>query len=868
MLTPKNIQTYIQDNWVGWVITLGAVIVVSLFHWIGAFDTIELKTYDYRFSSVRGPLTGWTITDSTYINRGTDVVLLEVDDEAWRLMPEEWPYPRGRVWGRVVRNLYKAGAKVIVFDIQFDAPENRSEIYQDLIESTSPEYIMDQVPNIRDTTLAKNIWNAIPYLIPRHGDILLGEAITEAQMFGTTVVMNVKMVTEPTLVPPQYISYPVEPVKKAKPEMGLINDQMDIDGFSRRYAIFGEMAHEPGKYYLTLAVKAFKAFHNVPDTAKPYFDRDNLTWTYGNNKIKAYGAGNSFLVNYYGPPSGYKYAGEKDMPAWGTYPKYSLAYVIDTEDVTLRDPMEDLDWMSQFLPGEIPEWIQAIEDPQERSEMMDAMGIGEEFDITNSPFYNKIVVIGTSVEVHHDYKQTPFYNFWGIQQLTPGMETHGNAIQTLLDNNYIQVLGGQLTELIYGYPLSHTLLIALLSVVAFLILSFLNPVIAGILIILEGIIYFGIACGLFVDDLFWMIKSSMASILPNATVADYPEYFATALPGIGQSLVIPIVAPIVSLFVTYTANVIYKFIVEQKDKNFLKDTFGAYISPDLINQMYTDKQEPKLGGVAGYHTAFFSDIQSFSSFSEVLEPTRMVSLMNQYLTEMTDTLLEHKGTLDKYIGDAIVAFYGAPVSMENHEYHACLTALEMENKLVNMRQRWKEEGDWPDLVHNIRHRVGLNSGEMVTGNMGSAMRMNYTMMGDTVNLAARLEPAAKQYGVYIFVAENTYKAVADQFDWRFLDYIRVKGKKKPVKAYELFSLKGELSEQNSQLVQAFDEGMELYHDQNWVKAKKQFKEALKLEEKFSDRPTTPSAVYLDRCDYYKNDPPGKDWDWVWTMRTK
>ena len=868
MLTPKNIQTYIQDNWVGWVITLGAVIVVSLFHWIGAFDTIELKTYDYRFSSVRGPLTGWTITDSTYINRGTDVVLLEVDDEAWRLMPEEWPYPRGSVWGRVVRNLYKAGAKVIVFDIQFDAPENRSEIYQDLIESTSPEYIMDQVPNIRDTTQAKNIWNAIPYLIPRHGDILLGEAITEAQMFGTTVVMNVKMVTEPTLVPPQYISYPVEPVKKAKPEMGLINDQMDIDGFSRRYAIFGEMAHEPGKYYLTLAVKAFKAFHNVPDTAKPYFDRDNLTWTYGNNKIKAYGAGNSFLVNYYGPPSGYKYAGEKDLPAWGTYPKYSLAYVIDTEDVTLRDPMEDLDWMSQFLPGEIPEWIQAIEDPQERSEMMDAMGIGEEFDITNSPFYNKIVVIGTSVEVHHDYKQTPFYNFWGIQQLTPGMETHGNAIQTLLDNNYIQVLGGQLTELIYGYPLSHTLLIALLSVVAFLILSFLNPVIAGILIILEGIIYFGIACGLFVDDLFWMIKSSMASILPNATVADYPEYFATALPGIGQSLVIPIVAPIVSLFVTYTANVIYKFIVEQKDKNFLKDTFGAYISPDLINQMYTDKQEPKLGGVAGYHTAFFSDIQSFSSFSEVLEPTRMVSLMNQYLTEMTDSLLEHKGTLDKYIGDAIVAFYGAPVSMENHEYHACLTALEMENKLVNMRQRWKEEGDWPDLVHNIRHRVGLNSGEMVTGNMGSAMRMNYTMMGDTVNLAARLEPAAKQYGVYIFVAENTYKAVADQFDWRFLDYIRVKGKKKPVKAYELFSLKGELSEQNSQLVQAFDEGMELYHDQNWVKAKKQFKEALKLEEKFSDRPTTPSAVYLDRCDYYKNDPPGKDWDWVWTMRTK
>ncbi|MEA1882022.1 MAG: CHASE2 domain-containing protein, partial [Candidatus Marinimicrobia bacterium] len=215
-VTTQTVQKYIQEQWIGWVITLGAIIVVSLFHWIGVFDTIELKTYDYRFNSVRGPLTGWTISDSTYINRGTDVVLLEVDDEAWRLMPEEWPYPRGSVWGRVVRNLYKAGAKVIVFDIQFDAPENRSEIYQDLIESTSPEYIMDQVPHVRDTTQAKYIWESIPYLIPRHGDKILGEAIAEAQMFGTTIVMNVKMVTESTLVPPQYIAYPVAPVMKAK----------------------------------------------------------------------------------------------------------------------------------------------------------------------------------------------------------------------------------------------------------------------------------------------------------------------------------------------------------------------------------------------------------------------------------------------------------------------------------------------------------------------------------------------------------------------------------------------------------------------------------------------------------------------------
>ena len=136
--------------------------------------------------------------------------------------------------------------------------------------------------------------------------------------------------------------------------------------------------------------------------------------------------------------------------------------------------MEDLDWMSQFLPGEIPDWINAIHDEQERQEMMDVMGVTSNNDLSNSPFFNKIVVIGTSVEVHHDYKQTPFYNYTGIQQLTPGMETHANAIQTMIDNNYINVLGGGLTEFFNEYnkyPLSHFILIMLLSLIAFSIKS-------------------------------------------------------------------------------------------------------------------------------------------------------------------------------------------------------------------------------------------------------------------------------------------------------------------------------------------------------------------------------------------------------------
>ncbi|MEC9006643.1 MAG: adenylate/guanylate cyclase domain-containing protein [Candidatus Neomarinimicrobiota bacterium] len=859
-----QIIKYFQRQWVPWVITFSSIAFISVSQWIGIFDTLELKMYDYRFNTVRGPLTGWTAIDSTYINNGTDIVLVEVDDEAWRLVPEEWPYPRGSIWGRAIRNLYKAGAKVIVFDIQFDSPENRSEIYKDLIQTTTTDYIMNQVPSMRDTTQAEYILESLPKLIPRHGDDILGEAVAEAQMFGTTVIMPAKMVTEPTSVPPQYIAYPVRQVMNAKPELGLINDQMDLDGFSRRYSLFDIMAHEPDKYYLTLGVKAFKAFNEIPDTAKPYFDSDNLIWEYGNHKIKAYGQGNSFLVNYYGPPSGYKIRDQRNLPPWGTFPKYSLAYIIDTDEVTLREPMEDLDWMSQFLPGETPEWISSIEDENERKEMLEVMGISNS-DISNSPFYNKIVVIGTSVEVHHDYKQTPFYNYAGIQQLTPGMETHANAIQTMIDDNYINVLGGGLTEFFNEYnqyPFSHLMLITLLSLIALAILSFVNPVVAGFLIILECLVYFAVACGLFAGDIFWGIKT----ILPNFMISNLSLHYQ--LPQIGESYIIPIVAPLSSVIATYFGIVLYDFIMEQKDKKYLKNTFGAYISPDLIDQMYEDKQEPKLGGQAGYHTAFFSDIQSFSSFSEILDPEKMVSLMNEYLTEMTSILLEHKGTLDKYIGDAIVAFYGAPVSLEGHEYHACMTALEMERKLQFLREKWSSEGDWPELVHNIRHRVGLNSGKMVTGNMGSSMRMNYTMMGDTVNLAARLEPAAKQYGVYTIVAQNTYKVVKDQFEWRMLDYLTVKGKKKPVKAYELFSVKDDLNNDQSQLITAFNEGIDLYFKQEWNKALSKFKESSELEEDFPDRPTTPSLIYIQRCEFFSKNPPAKDWDGVWIMKTK
>ena len=280
----------------------------------------------------------------------------------------------------------------------------------------------------------------------------------------------------------------------------------------------------------------------------------------------------------------------------------------------------------------------------------------------------------------------------------------------------------------------------------------------------------------------------------------------------------------------------------------MKASFGNYISPELIDQMYESKSSPELGGEVGYNTAFFSDIASFSSFSEKLTPADLVELLNEYLNEMTNILLENKGTLDKYIGDAIVAFYGAPIHIEDHEYLACLTCCQMNDKLEELRQKWKSQGDkWPEVVHNMRHRIGVNCGELVTGNMGSDMRMNYTMMGDTVNLTARLESGAKQYGIETQVGSKIYEITKDRFTYRMLDYVVVKGRSEPERTFELISEKGKEPDIYKKLIPVWDKAIDLYTNQKWDDAIKVFEECDKLEEEYIGRPTTPCKVYITRC---------------------
>ena len=240
----------------------------------------------------------------------------------------------------------------------------------------------------------------------------------------------------------------------------------------------------------------------------------------------------------------------------------------------------------------------------------------------------------------------------------------------------------------------------------------------------------------------------------------------------------------------------------ERKRNYIQVAISQDPAPAIVEQVPNDPSLLKMGGERKVLTAFFSDVAGFSTISEKLSPEELVELLNHYLTEMTDITLKYEGTVDKFGGDAIIAFFGAPVPFEDHARRACLVSIEMQKRLEELRAEWRKEGK-----HELFVRIGLNTGPMVVGNMGSKNRMDYTMMGDSVNLAARLEGVNKQYGTYTMISEFTYEQARDFIEVRELDRIRVVGKKEPVKIYELLGKKGEMDEKVREILPTFNDGL-------------------------------------------------------------
>lgn len=363
----------------------------------------------------------------------------------------------------------------------------------------------------------------------------------------------------------------------------------------------------------------------------------------------------------------------------------------------------------------------------------------------------------------------------------------------------------------------------------------------------------------------------LAVCLPVAVIAGY-AWLAFALFA-WNSVALPLFWPVTGFAFTHGAAVMERLSVELRAKARIKSLFGTYVAPEAVEKMIASGEEPKLGGEEVEITAFFSDIEGFSSFSEQLEPQRLVALMNEYLTEMNDILQDNGGTLDKFIGDAIVGMFGAPLWFAEHAYQACWASVLMQRRQAELCASWKAKQQWPPSVFQMRTRIGLNSGVAVIGNIGSRRRFNYTMMGDTVNLAARTESAAKAYGVVTMLTGETRKlAQAHRNDlvFRYLDKIVVKGRSLPVETFELVEAGSAVSPEMRECLEIYEQGIQFYLAREWGAAAKAFERSNWLEPERLRNPAgpNPSAVMLERCRLLQANPPGDDWNGVYVMRNK
>ena len=321
--------------------------------------------------------------------------------------------------------------------------------------------------------------------------------------------------------------------------------------------------------------------------------------------------------------------------------------------------------------------------------------------------------------------------------------------------------------------------------------------------------------------------------------------------------VIPMAGIVVLSFLGTT---IFQFLNTEKEKGFLRSAFSRYLSNDVIQQIIANPDQLRLGGQQKVMTAMFTDIKGFSTISEKMTPEELVFLLNQYLTGMSDIILDLQGTIDKYEGDAIIAFFGAPIDLEDHARRAAQAAVRMKRLEGQLNLRFLDEKIAPSPLLT---RIGINTGSMVVGNMGTNRKMDYTMIGDSVNLAARLEGVNKLYGTWILISEDTKNLVDDVIVTRKLDRVRVVGKSVPIRLFQAVEEKGHLPEGMKPLLDLYEVALEHFEERRWTEARKGFDQCLKL-----DAEDGPSLRYRKLAAEYEKTPPPENWDGVFKMDTK
>jgi len=448
---------------------------------------------------------------------------------------------------------------------------------------------------------------------------------------------------------------------------------------------------------------------------------------------------------------------------------------------------------------------QTIKDPETNQ------WVPQDITVSRKEFLKgKYLLVGATAKGIFDLRVTPFE-----KKDYPGLEIHANVLANLLDQNFLRPLKDERSEM--------PIFLLFLGVLHTLLLT-----------------QFGALGGM----------GMTATLLAGLLGADKFILF-------DHGIIATVVWPLFEVAAIYTVLTTFRYLTEERGKKELRATFQKYVSPSIVEEILSDPKNIELGGKKMDLTVFFSDVRGFTTISEKLDPHALSELLNQYLTPMTDIIFSNQGTLDKYMGDAIMAFFGAPIPMEKHAHFACRAALQTLTKLFELQREFAAKG-----LPQIDIGIGLNSGEVSAGNMGSQTVRSYTVMGDAVNLASRLEGINKQYGTRIVLSEFTYERVKEAFTCREIDWVRVKGKSKPVKIYELLK-EGALAAPAAEHLKVYRQAYSLYRSQNWLEAQEQFSRSLDL-----DPEDHVSRMFLERCAQALESPPDSGWDGVFEMKTK
>jgi adenylate cyclase len=422
---------------------------------------------------------------------------------------------------------------------------------------------------------------------------------------------------------------------------------------------------------------------------------------------------------------------------------------------------------------------------------------------------DKIIIVGTSAQGLLDLRSTP------VREDFPGVEVHANLLSGFLDQTIMHKPD----------------LVLAISVLTILLI--------------------GVPFALLLPKLSALTSTASVALVFLVLVAI--NLWAWRF----QHFVINIAAPVTMLALLYLLNMAWGFFMETRTRRLMSGLFGTYVPKELVAEMSKNPEEYSMRGESRDMTVLFSDVRDFTSISEGLTPEGLRDLMNTYLTEMTEVIQATRGTIDKYIGDAIMAFWGAPLNDTENAIHGVEAALSMQKRIRVLDPEFAKRG-WPALHIG----VGLNNGQMNVGDMGSKFRRAYTVLGDAVNIASRLEGLTKEYGVGILVTDNIVKA-AQGFAYREIDLVAVKGRHAGIPIFEPLGRLGELGESVLQEVERFHKALELYRKQRWDEAENLLKQL-----SYAAPESKLYKLYLKRIAHFRENSPGPAWNGLWVFTTK